>query len=654
MSRTSPRSPVLISAGVGGTVGAAYAVTGSLVSLPMIVQYAVASLLVVWAPTSVLLSRRILINGAIGLGWYGALWWLPAWFGTLGRAGFFISVALAVTSYAVTARVLSGGRRGLIPRLRVVDVLIPLGGAAAAWLAWPFIVAAGRTEMMAVMMRGWDQAGHFSMVLQQRQVGALPPAASGFDDTDLFYAVYSQYLHSALNGLTEMRVGTSALDPGAELVGYGRSYALMFILLTMLVIAAIVQLPSLRRRLLLSTVLCVFATTVIVLGPGGSSLIRGHLNVVYGALCLTAAVLLLIAQPTLFRPPVAVAASGLAVAAAGSWPLLGPVGAIILIVAALSHRRWHRYLRRWWLSSIVIAAATLTSAVVILRTVALGNSGKTLNLPGDSVEAPLQMTLLLVAVALAACCWPLARRDARDGVLRRTRVHRWSIVLIVLGCAGFGIWQVTTADVLSYYFWKLTLGVQLILIGFIAAGAGRVASSVRVRRGAPSRVDRLLVAVAATVALATLYGFITPRSESLYGAVPTAVSLRNSLESDPYLTMAAERTTKAYEVAARYPKGTVTYYAVQPYDSSSVLNDHWVHALRGDWSVRSDKAAAVGIRVGSPKWWYDGPTPQKIAALIEKTLKVGGPDHLVIVAPGVLAKIRAAMPPQLRERVISW
>lgn len=649
-----PRSRLATCIAVAVFVFLGYAFIAATVGVPDVIGYLVVTLLLVGLPTARLLSRRLLLNGAIAVGWFGALWWLPDWFGQLGRVALCLAAGLGILAGTVCWAAVTRQLRALVPQVRLVDIYIPISVLPAIWMVRPMLTASSDWQMMSRLMRGWDQAGHFSMILLQRQLGELPAAESGFDDSLLFYAPYSQYLHSVLNGVTELRAGPTAMSPGVEVVLYGKSYGMLFVVLVGLLAAGIVQLPALRHRRLLTGVMVAFATSIVVIGPGATSFLRGHLNIGYSAVLLALLVCIAIAQPTVLRPVVFLAGAGLIVGATGSWPLLGPIGAAIGVVSVLSHRGWRADLRRyrWWVGAIALVAA-----VCVVR-IALTISGyevqKTLTLAGDTVEAPVHLSALLVAAALLLCGWPLPYHPPRDGTLRRTDRQRWSVYLVVAFCLALALYQVVADGQLSYYFWKLTLGAQIVLVPFVAAGAGRLAHALAVRRVRFRRTDLAVAVPALLLAFVMFFGIFTAKDNSTYGPAAPSIYLRKNLSNDPYTINASQRIMAAYEAVKDRPKGTVTYYAVQPYDGYSVLDDHWLHALLGDWSIRIDEAAFVAIDIGSPKWWQEGPTPQKIAALIVETLEVGGPDHVVIVGPSVLAEIQAAMPPELRDRVISW
>lgn len=655
--------------GIGGAVAVCTAVVyAALVVSETVprgrVSLLLAMLVVIAAPTAELLTRRLMLNLSIPLGWLGVLWWLPDWFGALGRTQLVVGVAVGgLLGWVVYATIFDSRRlASLLPRMRWPDApLLVVSTAVPAWLTYPLWSEGSPAMMMNRLVAGWDQAGHFSMIMVQRQLGALPPADPGIDGTPYFYAPYSQYLHSVINGVTELWADAHAHDPASELVLYGHSYSVVFIVLTTVLVAAVLQLPGLRRHPWLATLSGFLVIATMVLGPGGSAQLRGHLNVTFAAATLALILALIATFPDPFRPVIFLSLIGSVVAATGSWPLLGPFAAGAVLIGAVRMRGglWSGIRRHLW-STIAISAVALTSAALTARIV-VRPSGSDLTAPGDAVEAPLQMTIALMTICLLLAVWPVGGRASRLGIRPGGYAYRDraacigpTTLLFLAGLAVFAVIQFIAAGELTYYWWKLSLGLQIVLVVAIAIGMSRIAGSLSARVQQIAPTWRATGFVGALVAVTLLFGVVTSAPTSTYGRVSTAANLRQYLyDRDAGFVEASERVIAAARVAQHYPRGTVTYFAVLAYDGYSVLADHWMHAMLGDWTRLSDDTAFIGIHVGSPKFW-EVFSYERVAKLVTRTLQYGGPNHVVVVAPEAHANLIPYLDAQFQDRVVTW
>ncbi|WP_106849002.1 hypothetical protein [Blastococcus sp. Marseille-P5729] len=619
------------------------------------ISVTVTALLLVLFPSSQLLSRRLLINGSVVIGWYGATWWMPDVFGTLGRVRLLVGIALGALVYFVVVDALRGKAlvERYLPRPHWLDLMIPAGAAAAGWLSWPFVRGNDGVEQMSRLMLGWDQAGHFSMIYLQRLLGQLPPAESGFDGSLLFYAPYSQYMHSLMNGLTELRVGPEAREPIAEVVLYSNTYGALYVAVTALLVAGVVQVPGLRRHPLVAITLSVAAIALMTLGPGGSSLMRGHLNVGFAGVTIALMVLIIVPHPDPWHPVVLAPAAGLVVATTGAWPLIGPWAGLILAVALVRDPRTRFGFRRHWASTVAIGALLLACLVKIGLTITGYDVGSTLTLPGDAIDAQFSHTVGLLALAIFMAAYqPRVVAGWSYGVRHRYGVQSWSLVGLLAGLSVLAGYQLIADGQLSYYFWKLGIGVQIALVAFVALGAARLVRPPLMAASGAKRWSALAL-IGAMGFMITVYGGIANGFTSWFGDTSKAVALRSVINADTSFRIASHRIVLAYEVAKEYPKGSVTYYAIQPHDGYSVLDDHWMHAMLGDWSVKSDKASAVGIDIGGPDWWQ-GFSYEKVADRMIETFEIGGAEHVIVVAPEVLEAVLAELPDRYQGRVITW
>ena len=203
-----------------------------------------AILLVLVLPWATNLSGRILVGGALFLGWMPLLWWVPLPVPQVDRVG----LTLALVSGCLTCWVLWGSDVGarakrLIPNVVMVDAMPFAAAGLAAWTTWPLIVASsGALPLNLLMKVGWDHASHAAMVLQIRaQGGIVPVLGTAPDGSQWAWASYPQHFHAADAALTELYSGPVVGDAAREVLMYGRSLALLMVLIAALLAAGVAQ-----------------------------------------------------------------------------------------------------------------------------------------------------------------------------------------------------------------------------------------------------------------------------------------------------------------------------------------------------------------------------------------------------------------------------
>ena len=100
-----------------------------------------------------------------------------------------------------------------------------------------------------MLMGGWDNVAHFSMVHMIRRFGAvvsaLPPPTPG---ATWQFASYPQGFHAVAAGVVELLIGPDDTWLGPELVAYTQAMALVVIGVATTVVAGFCALPAVRRR----------------------------------------------------------------------------------------------------------------------------------------------------------------------------------------------------------------------------------------------------------------------------------------------------------------------------------------------------------------------------------------------------------------------
>jgi hypothetical protein len=240
----------------------------------------VAALLVLLVPTSRELPRRILIAGCLLLGWSQILWWWPLQVGEPGRVTLGMAVLAGALAAWVGAAEHPGTRlRRLQPRLRPADLALALPVGIGIACTGPWLAAKTPTQTMAMLLGGWDNVAHFSMVHMIRRFGvtvdALPPPAPG---ATWQFASYPQGFHTVAAGVIELLIGPGDATQAAELTAYTRAMALVVIAVATTVVAGCCALPAVRRRPVLAAPVAALGSAVFFLGPGSLAIGGGIVN----------------------------------------------------------------------------------------------------------------------------------------------------------------------------------------------------------------------------------------------------------------------------------------------------------------------------------------------------------------------------------------
>ncbi len=614
---------------VGVSVAASAAALVTTRALPGPALLGAALVLGLAVPTSRLLARRILWHGAVLAGVVPALWWVDLPVGALGRFGLLV----ALTSGGLAAWLVAGGRselpgraRRLVPAWQVAD-LVPAGAvAAAAYYLFGWLRVTSPTAALAALMPGWDHSAHFAMAHALRLHGATADMVPAPDDGTWAFAAYPQGHHAVVATLMEALTGTDATDVGAEMVAYLHGTSLVLVGAAAMVAAGLCALPRLRRRPAVATPVAALAVAAVVIGPGGASFSHGFVNFVVAA-ALTACVPLVVAtMPRVTSPAPLAALGGLVVGVAHGWALLLVMALPMAAVVALPVRRarWRADRRTWWACG-AIAGATAAGLAAAARVVLSQDVGAVLVASGGVVGPDMGVLALVVTGAVGAALWGATRVS--------TRVT-WAAAGPLVGLAAAGVLAVVqlraTGDV-SYYFWKLLIGVELVcavLLGLVTAR--------RVTAPQPGRTHagRLRVAAASlgiAAGASQVFG-VTLLGSELYDVPPTAL--------EP-----AAAILGAVDVALA-TGGTTVSLTTHDGDAVGALNaQQWHLALTGAWTVRANEAATAQMAT--------------VAAggqdLVDAArLWLADPLVRIITTPGTAERLRAELPTDEAGRILSW
>ena len=652
-ARRPSRTRTGVAVAIGAAAGCAVAVARGVDADGGPPWLVLAAVLVVLVPTSRDLSRRIVVAGAVLLGWLPVTWWL-SW--PVDRVSVLL-VALACVSVGWTTHIaLQRGLREALPRFRVLDVLPLLVGAASLAATRPWWAADGATSALAMLLTGWDNVGHYSMwqltAAHGQVVDTLAPPAPG---VNWVYAFYPSSFHAVAATLSEIAWPGAAQAPEPSIIAFGRSVAVMFAVVSLMVAASVVSMARARGAATeyRAWVVGGAVAALLVVGPGARALELAFSN--YFAACgLVFVGIVLAAQiPRAASWPHLIALVGCAVGVAGNWIVL-----LVLLVPAVvasllgGGRSYWGTTRQRVLVALVVGAgfAGVLRPISVLSSGGVG--GNQLLVPGGAFQVPVAPLAALVLVASALALVHLVR--PRSGVLhRRTRIR----LLVIASTVPIGVvvsalvaWvQVSEIGTVAYYLWK-----------FLAAFLFAVTAVVVVlwfalpARPVPAASQRGVTAAAVClgVAASSIFGYWGPERPAAGWAFPgSPTSTRATYVANAEaLTPAAERMLAAQRASAGVPALDDVAYLDLPAGGITVnpiLAQQWFLALRSQWTLSNNgetieldqgQGDAPGTAAVASAWLSS--RPQGVLFMPQDALQQVGP----LLAPEELARVRPVAP----------
>jgi hypothetical protein len=559
-------------------------------------------LAVLAVPTSRELSRRVLIAGALFLGWVPFLWWWDVQFGIVGRSGVVLAVLLGGLAAWLAAAPRPASRAwSVVPRVRWTDAVAGAGVALATWVYLPLLrVPSGQTALSG-FLRGWDNSAHFDMTEMIRRHGSLISRTAIGSAGRWSYDDYPQGYHAATATVMEVLGGVRVGAPAAELTHYMQAMALVVIVSVATVVAGLCALPALRRRPLLALPLVMLVVATFTLGPGGMVLHNGFPNF-FVACALLACLPLLVIPMTRPGPPVLLAAlGGAAVGVMHNWSFLMTMGGFALVAAFFPWRRsrWPRTLREWVrLAGIgLVTLVGVGAAWGMLRQ--QGSVTNLLLLAGGVTPISLSMLCvsITVSLALSVAAWTSRAHgpQAWRGDIARTAMTGLLPAAGALVTGLVAYLQISRAGGPGYYMWKYAIALQLLTVVVIAATIPTL-----IRRFPAKRLRTRAVAVVASCAAAVgaiqFYGLPATLPTALGTSVSPggaaradSVALAKSPASDAGMVLAA---------AAANVSGSDVPYVLLPFPSAPLypaagstppmMLAQWFNALTGRWTERGN------------------------------------------------------------------
>lgn len=596
----------------------------------------VATLLLLLVPTSRELSRRVLLGGCVVLGWTQLLWWQPLPLGEFGR----VTAVLALLAAGLSGWVAAGERplsrlRRLVPRVRVVDLLAPVAATLAAVVLAPWLQERTHTQTLGLLLGGYDNSAHFSMVHMIRRFGvtvdALGPAPDG---ARWQFDAYPQGFHTVVAAIVELVAGPSPGDLGRELTGYSHAVAIFAVGVVALLVAGFCALPALRNRPGIAVPVSAFVTTVVVVGPGAHAIEGGIGNFTMACALVVAAALLVVPVARICRPLALVALGGAVVGVATSWILLLAPAVPVLLALLVPWRR-----RRWAATpaqialSVAVVALVLGSLARTASVIAQVQAESPLTLTGGSVPVDVGLVVAAALGTLGACL--LVRNGhAVGGVRRRVSALLWVPLAGAATAVALIVVQLGASGEISYYGFKFLFGTEIVLLVLLMIPVAHLAV-VRRRpaRGPVARIRAAAGSAALAVAATQVFGLTVPDLTEV-GLPRGTEGLENltrqltDIEDPPSTAYLVDRA-----IAARQG-GPTAYYLDVGSDGrvDPVLAAQWYLALTDTWTL---DANAVVSTIRLP----DGPLDIVYAAESARRILRADPDGIVVVPAAYVTRL---------------
>jgi hypothetical protein len=606
------------------------------------------ALMMVLMPVGRNFSQRIILALVFLAGAAPFMWWFTADLTYLDRGTtlFALTAACLVGAFARSA-ILRLSFRRFLPHIHGVDTLPLAAAAASIWVVQNLLFTKSLESALLVLSRSWDFAPHFNMFHMIRSHGAvIPLLPSAPDGSQWSAASYPQGYHALLATLAEVVAGSEAGEVGQESVLFLRLVAVVTILGSVLVVAALTSLPVFRRSILVTLPFVSIAATAWIVGPGAIPVFGAFPNFALGvALCV--AVIVIVQMRRLLQPLVSTSALVMAVTAvAHGWILLLFL-CLPSVLVYVAHVFWHRRELGWRTLGLQLAILTVGTAGVLgavwqLRKL---SADDVLTATGGIAQADAGVAVLcLIANAFVALAFYSRRQvgqaEDRRGTLTSLHVLATPLFAAVLLIA-LAVFQLTSPSGITYYFHKSFLAVELVAIICTVIGAAELWSS---RFVFHSQRKSFLAASLLTSLGATHFFGLPFTGLGERGLKPTAHGSVGVLQQAKALSETRPRLVQKMARIAKLDSQRPFIYVGFDDGFDPQLAAQWSLGLQGGWTESMQPAISM------VKPLYAGPShvPESIDAILRSM-----PDVDVVVDPELVPELRSWRP-QYASRIITY
>lgn len=601
----------------------------------------VLGLVVLLAPTSRELSRRVLIAGTVLIGGIPLLWWWKLPLGDAGHAGLVLALVLAGIAAWFAVAPGAGRARLLLPRVRWSDGAAAVASLVAVWVYLPTLRVSSPGVTLTRFLRGWDHSAHFDMTAMILKHGSvishIEPGALG----QWSYARYPQGFHAVTATVMEALIGSGTNDPGVLLATYARAMTFVIVVAVVTVLAGVCSLPSVRRRPLIAFPAALFVVATFTLGPGGMVLHDGFPNFLVACAMLACLPLIAIQMTRPMSPPLLAALGAAALGVVHNWSLLLTMGGFVVVAVLFpwSKARWPSRRIDWVAPGVVVVVTFvgLFEAWTMLRY--QPDLADIVVVGGGVTSIPVGQLALVVAGAIAACAALVVGRGRRGPWRGDALRAGWTglVPLAGLGVATMiAVVQIHAGSGVGYYFWKYAIALQLVAAVVLVAALSLVLRPER-RRGR-ARAISVGASVLLGVALVGIYGLPKVYPTALGSGLAPGGAARADFVAVALQPLPAVDATAVLDAAAAHVDDSDVPTILLPFPASGavpqMMMGQWFNALTSRWTDETQHLLE-----------FDPPASQSNAEAIRyaKQVLAKDPNVIVVVGPEFYDAVRAGV-----------
>lgn len=540
--------------------------------------------LLVLAPSSSLLSRRLFLNLLIFMGLVPLIWWIPERFIGIDHGTIVLASSAGLLGAWICARRTAGRMiRDLFPRVQGIDFVPLFATALSAAALWTMLWVSNSEDALSLFLTRWDYQSHFNIFEMLREHGALIPVIPrSSPGVGWGFAEYPQGFHALVATLAELRErGVSSLD--LELTSFMRMQSIVGVLTVTLVLSGLCSIGLVRRRAMIVAPILGLTAAVWIYGPGSIPMYEGFANFYLACGMAVAAVVVLI----LFSrrmPAVGMAALSAAIIGVfNNWFVLATLFAVPLAFFAwknfasvrLAGRRRRFTGAMWLLLATVGCLLPLVQAGPVIA-----QSAVVVNAPGGIAQPDMGMAIASISLVLFLGICSVGRRPhwaiRRDQFL--SSLSAVGVLFPVILSIGLAVSQIQQNGEIAYYFYKYLVAVMLFALPAAALAFASLATS-RNERFWSRQPMRIRVAIG-VLALSTtqVFGFSFTGWKEV-GIAPTASPVVQLLQQEKHLEITPGHVTRLL-ASAKMPQPEDTVYVASSTSIDPILAARWQWGMR--------------------------------------------------------------------------
>ncbi|WP_354233221.1 hypothetical protein [Arthrobacter sp. UYEF3] len=556
--------------------------SGYLVGKPALV---LAAVVVVIAPTSSVLARRLFLNLLISMGLLPLTWWIREDLIGIDHGSLVLAITAGTVAGWIFARPFEGQRwRRLLPKVRGIDLLPVAGAALSAGSLWTMLRVSRPEDALSLFLTRWDYQSHFNIYEMLRMHGAvIPIIPRQSPGMGWGFAEYPQGFHALVATIAEIRgPRLSTLD--LELVSFMQLQAFVAVLTITMLLAGLCAINQVRKRAIVLAPFLGVTAAVWIYGPGSIPMYEGFANFYLACgMAVAAAMVLFIFSRKM--PVIGMTAiSAALVGVFNNWFVLATLFAIPLAfffwrkLAGIGRlgRRGRLVAGSWSAVTAVGCILPLIQAGPIIA-----QSSAVVNALGGIAPPDLGLAIASISAVMFFGICNVGRHP--NFAVRRDRAISsqlaLGLVFPVFLSICLAVSQIQQNGQIAYYFYKYVIAIML-----FAWPAATVAFATLL----PSRAEAFLrrpparfkIALGLLAASATqIFGFSVTGLEDI-GLAPTASPVVQMLQQRKHLEITPDNVRRLLD-SAKMVQPADTVYIASSKSLDPILAARWQWGMRG-------------------------------------------------------------------------